>query len=69
MRFLDGVLNSYGRNGLITNEAGNQIIGALLGEDPNLASFYAQIYPNAKEQFTRQKKRRQGSKLNSKPEN
>ena len=54
VRFLDGLLNSYGRDGLITNEYGNQIIGALADENPNLASFYAQIYPNAKDAFARQ---------------
>jgi len=52
-QYLDGLLNSYGRDGLVKNEYGNQFIGELAGEDPQLASFYAQIYPNAKEAFNR----------------
>ena len=52
-QYLDGLLNSYGRDGLVTNEYGNQIIGELAHEDPLLASFYAGIYPNAKDAFSR----------------
>ena len=52
-QYLDGLLNSYGRDGLVTNEYGNQIIGMLAHEDPMLASFYAGIYPNAKDAFSR----------------
>lgn len=52
-QYLDGLLNSYGRDGLVTNEYGNQIIGMLAHEDPMLANFYAGIYPNAKDAFSR----------------
>ena len=53
VQYLDGLLNSYGRDGLIMNEYGNQILGMLAHEDPMLAGFYAGIYPNAKEAFAR----------------
>lgn len=52
-QYLTGLLNSYGRDGLITNEYGNQFIGALADEGSPLANFYATIYPNAKEAYNR----------------
>ena len=53
VQYLDGLLNSYGRDGLVMNEYGNQILGMMAHEDPMLASFYAGIYPNAKDAFSR----------------
>lgn len=53
VQYLDGLLNSYGREGLVMTEYGNQILGELAHEDPMLASLYAGIYPNAKEAFSR----------------
>ncbi|MBQ3451694.1 MAG: hypothetical protein IJG32_05480, partial [Selenomonadaceae bacterium] len=53
VNYLDGLLNSYGRDGLVMNDYGNSAIADLISEDPQRASFYATIYPNAKEAFTR----------------
>lgn len=53
VQYLDGLLNSYGREGLVTNEYGNLAIARLADENPERASFYAQIYPNAKDAYTR----------------
>ena len=54
MAYLNGLYNSYGRNGLVTNELGNQILLNLSSDDPTAANFYAQIYPNAKDSYARQ---------------
>lgn len=51
--YLDGVYNTYGRDGLVTNEYGNQFIAAMASENPTLANFYAQIYPNATNEYNR----------------
>ena len=51
VQYLDGLLNSYGRDGLVMNEYGNQILGMMAHEDPMLASLYTGIYPNAKEAY------------------
>ena len=48
-QYLDGLLNSYGREGFVMTSQGNQILGELAHEDPLLANLYATIYPNAKE--------------------
>lgn len=54
MAYLNGLYNNYGRNGLVTNELGNQILLNLASDDPTAANFYGQIYPNAKDAYTRQ---------------
>lgn len=54
LAYLDGLLNSYGRDGLLMNEYGNQLLPRIAEENPMYASFYAGIYPNAKDVFTRQ---------------
>lgn len=54
--YLDGLYNSYGRDGLVTNPLGNETILQLAGENPTAANFYAQIYPNAKQTYERQNK-------------
>lgn len=52
--YLNNVYNSYGRDGNVTNEFGNQFIAALATENPMLANYYAQIYPNAKDAYKRE---------------
>lgn len=52
--YLNGVYNSYGHDGLVTNDIGNQIIGMMSMENPSLANFYATIYPNAKDAYRQQ---------------
>ena len=52
--YLDGLYNSYGRDELVTNELGNQIIGWMSQENPSLANYYAKIYPNARDAYKRQ---------------
>lgn len=52
--YLNGVYNSYGHDGLVTNNIGNQIVGMLSMENPTLANFYATIYPNAKDAYKQQ---------------
>ncbi|MBQ3452532.1 MAG: hypothetical protein IJG32_09725, partial [Selenomonadaceae bacterium] len=51
VNYLDGLLNSYGRDGLVVNDYGNSAIADLISEDPQRASFYATIYPNVKEAY------------------
>ena len=52
--YLNGLYNGYGRDGLVTNEYGNQFLGMLANENPVLANFYATIYPNVKDAYNRQ---------------
>ena len=52
--YLDGVYNSYGHDGLVTTKVGNQILAALGMENPTLANFYANVYPNAQDAYARQ---------------
>lgn len=54
--YLNGLYNSYGRDGLVTNATGNDILLKLAADDPTAANFYAQIYPNAKNAYERQNK-------------
>lgn len=51
--YLQGAYNSYGRDGRVTNDYGNQFLAMMAMENPTLANFYAQVYPNQKEAFTR----------------
>lgn len=43
--------NTGGRDGLVTNDLGNQLLATLGMENPTLANFYANVYPNAKEDY------------------
>lgn len=52
--YLDGVYNSYGRDGLVTNTLGNQMLAQLGMENPSLANFYANSYPGARDAYQRQ---------------
>ena len=52
--YLDGVYNSYGHDGLVTTKVGNQILAALGMENPTLANFYSNVYPNAQDAYRRQ---------------
>lgn len=54
--YLNGLYNSYGRDGLVTNATGNDILRRLAADDPTAANFYAQVYPNAKNAYERQNK-------------
>lgn len=54
--YLNGLYNSYGRDGLVTNPLGNQILLNLAADDPTAANFYAQVYPNTKNAYERQNK-------------
>ncbi len=50
---LDSLFNSNGLDGLVITPEGNQILAKLAKEDPELANFYLQIYPNAREAYKR----------------
>lgn len=51
--YLDGLYNSYGREGRVTNDIGNQILGMVAMENPMLANFYSAVYPNQRDAYTR----------------
>jgi len=51
--YLDGLFNSYGRDGRVVTAVGNQILGAMAQENPLLAGFYLQIYPNQQDAYKR----------------
>lgn len=51
--YLQGAYNSYGHDGRVTNDYGNMFLGMMAQENPTLANFYAQVYPNQKEAYIR----------------
>lgn len=54
--YLNNLYNAYGRDGRVTNELGNQILTWLSQDNPGIASYYAQIYPNARDAYARENK-------------
>ena len=54
--YLNNLYNAYGRDGRVTNELGNQILTWLSQDNPSIASYYAQIYPNARDAYARENK-------------
>lgn len=54
--YLNNLYNAYGRDGRVTNELGNQILTWMSQDNPGIASYYAQIYPNARDAYARENK-------------
>lgn len=49
--YLDGLYNSWGHDGSVTNPIGIQVLGMIAQDNPMLANLYAQVYPNPRDAY------------------
>ena len=49
--YLDGVYNSYGHDGRVTNPIGYQILGMIAQDNPTLGNLYANVYPSQRDAY------------------
>ena len=52
--YLRGAYNSYGHDGRVTNNYGNMFLEMMASENPTLANFYAQVYPNQRDAYSQE---------------